>query len=234
MIAMAPPRPSRPTAHPQPAGSQQPRGMAESPAGDAGRALRHSRCKLPADLIAAARAREHVAGVVSAWRLPVDADTLDVLVLLTSELVANAITHGQQGQPRDGGRALPGTGLAGTGLASTRSASTGPASNGSARTAPAGDGVAGAEPITLSIRCRGAELRVEVHDRSCDMPVLPPRDVLVRGRADSETGRGLMLVDALADTWGYYRTPAGKAVYFTLAMRDVPPPGLARRGDGAS
>jgi anti-sigma regulatory factor (Ser/Thr protein kinase) len=205
MIAMAPPRPSRPAAHPQPAGSQQPRATAESPAGDAGRTLRHARFKLPADLVAAARAREHVAAVISAWKLPVDVDELDVVVLLTSELVANAITHGQPGQPRGGSRALAGAGLA--------------------RTGPAGDGAAGSEPIMLSVRCRGAELRVEVHDRSSDMPLLPPQDVLVKARAESETGRGLMLVDALADTWGCYQTPAGKAVYFTLAMRAMPPAG---------
>lgn len=214
MIAMAPPRPSRPAAHPQPAGSQQPRGMAQPPAGDAGGALRHSRCKLPADLVAAARAREHVAAVITAWKLPVDVDELDVVVLLTSELVANAITHGQHGQPRGGSRALNGAGPASTG--------------------PAGGGSAGWEPITLAVRCRGGELRVEVHDRSCDMPVLPPRNVLVEARAESETGRGLMLVDALADTWGFYRTPTGKAVYFTLALRAAPPAGLSRRGDGAS
>jgi hypothetical protein len=33
---------------------------------------------------------------------------------------------------------------------------------------------------------------------------------------DDETGRGLLLVDTLATDWGFYRTPGGKAVYFTL------------------
>jgi hypothetical protein len=28
-----------------------------------------------------------------------------------------------------------------------------------------------------------------------------------------------MLVATLSDEWGYYRTPAGKAVYFTLASQ---------------
>ena len=36
--------------------------------------------------------------------------------------------------------------------------------------------------------------------------------------ADAETGRGLLLVATLSDEWGFYRTPAGKAVYFTLAF----------------
>jgi anti-sigma regulatory factor (Ser/Thr protein kinase) len=202
MIAMAPPRPSRPAAQPQPAGTQQPRATAASAAGDAGGTLRHSRCKLPADLIAAARAREHVSAVISAWELPVDVDVLDVAVLLTSELVANAITHGQQVQSPNGGPAL------------------------------AGDRAAGSEPIMLSVRCNRGELRVEVHDRSSDMPVLPPTDALAQAWAESETGRGLMLVDALADKWGFYRTPAGKAVYFILALHAMPPARLPRRGDG--
>ena len=36
---------------------------------------------------------------------------------------------------------------------------------------------------------------------------------------DAETGRGLMLVNSLSTEWGSYRTPAGKAVYFTLAYQ---------------
>jgi hypothetical protein len=28
-----------------------------------------------------------------------------------------------------------------------------------------------------------------------------------------------MLVTTLSDEWGFYRTPAGKAVYFTLAFQ---------------
>jgi hypothetical protein len=29
-------------------------------------------------------------------------------------------------------------------------------------------------------------------------------------------------VASLSTDWGYHRTPAGKAVYFTLALRDGP------------
>ena len=40
--------------------------------------------------------------------------------------------------------------------------------------------------------------------------------------ADAETGRGLLLVTSLSADWGFYRTPGGKAVYFTLqAQPDV-------------
>ena len=50
-------------------------------------------CRIPlmADLAAAAAARSVVEDAIRAWRVPVDAD---VAVLLTSELVTNAVTHG--------------------------------------------------------------------------------------------------------------------------------------------
>ena|SRR5487761_1459030 len=67
--------------------------------------------------------------------------------------------------------------------------------------------------ITLDIQCSAGQLRVDVHDTSRAMPApgAPP--------ADAETGRGLIIVAALADEWGFYATPAGKAVYFTLALQ---------------
>ncbi len=43
--------------------------------------------------------------------------------------------------------------------------------------------------------------------------------MLVDAAVDEETGRGLMLVTTLSAEWGFYRTPAGKAVYFTLAFQ---------------
>ena len=36
--------------------------------------------------------------------------------------------------------------------------------------------------------------------------------------SDAEAGRGLMLVASMSTDWGFYRTVAGKAVYFTLAF----------------
>ncbi len=66
--------------------------------------------------------------------------------------------------------------------------------------------------ITLAITCSRGELRVDVHDSSYSLPVV------VEAAADAEAGRGLMLVATLSDEWGFYRTPAGKAVYFTLAF----------------
>jgi|ERR1022692_1781157 anti-sigma regulatory factor (Ser/Thr protein kinase) len=68
--------------------------------------------------------------------------------------------------------------------------------------------------VTLVITCGCHQLRVDVHDTSRSAPV--PVDAPV----DAEAGRGLMLVAALSTNWGFHRTPAGKAVYFTLAFSD--------------
>jgi anti-sigma regulatory factor (Ser/Thr protein kinase) len=82
------------------------------------------------------------------------------------------------------------------------------------------------ETIRLVITCDLDQLRVDVHDTSWRMPVQ------LAAAVDAETGRGLMLVDTLSTGWGYYRTPAGKAVYFTLALRDGYP-GAEGRGPSA-
>ena len=68
--------------------------------------------------------------------------------------------------------------------------------------------------VLLAITCSCGQLRVDVHDTSRALPML------VDAPVDAETGRGLMLVTTLSAEWGFYRTPTGKAVYFTLA---VPP-----------
>ena len=77
------------------------------------------------------------------------------------------------------------------------------------------------ETVMLAINCSCGQLRVDVHDTSRSLPVL------VDAPAYAETGRGLMLVATLSSEWGVYRTPAGKAVYFTLAFQ----PELAQGGE---
>ena len=123
---------------------------------------RPRRISLTAGPAAAAEARSQVREAICAWDVPVDPA---VAVVLTSELVTNAITH-----------------------------ETG-------------------ETVMLVITCACGRLRVDVHDTSLSvpMPEVAP--------ADAETGRGLMLVTSLSTDWGYYRTLAGKAVYFTLAFQ---------------
>ena len=123
--------------------------------------LQISRVRLTAGPAAAAEARTHVRAAIFAWDISVDTSAA---VLLTSELVTNAIRHETN------------------------------------------------ETITLAITCSCGDLRVDVHDSSYALPVV------LEAAADAEAGRGLMLVATLADEWGFYRTPAGKAVYVTLAF----------------
>lgn len=69
------------------------------------------------------------------------------------------------------------------------------------------------EHVMLVLTSDGGQLRIDVHDTSTCGPV--------PGQAptESETGRGLMLVESLSADWGFYWTVAGKAVYFTLGAQ---------------
>jgi anti-sigma regulatory factor (Ser/Thr protein kinase) len=118
---------------------------------------------------AAAAARRFVRETLQAWAVAPAAGgpgPVDDAVLLTSELVTNAIRHEVGGT------------------------------------------------VKLIITCAYGRFRVDVHDTSRSVPV--PVDE----PADAETGRGLLLVANLSADWGYYWTPAGKAVYFVLAFED--------------
>ena len=65
--------------------------------------------------------------------------------------------------------------------------------------------------MTLVVRLLRGGVRVEVHDGS---PVAP----VVRNYEDEAmTGRGLALVDELADRWGVERDSGGKSVWFELS-----------------
>jgi anti-sigma regulatory factor (Ser/Thr protein kinase) len=152
--------------------------------------------QLPANAKAAGAARDHVRRCVRAWnamaaatraadtifgqdaavngslydnskrqavRASISDDATDTAILLTSEMVTNALTHGES-------------------------------------------------PVTVAVSWSVEQLRVEVHDRSRYLPAPWPARIAV----DDEAGRGLLLVDTLATDWGFYRTPGGKAVYFTL------------------
>ena len=122
------------------------------------------RVRLVTGPAAPAEARRRVRDAIRSWRVSVD---LDTALLLTSELVTNAVRH-EAGQR--------------------------------------------AQAVVLAITCSRGRLRVDVHDTSRSLPAV------AEVPADAETGRGLLLVETLSDEWGFYRTPAGKAVYFTLAF----------------
>ncbi|MFJ8135980.1 ATP-binding protein [Streptomyces sp. NPDC096013] len=60
-------------------------------------------------------------------------------------------------------------------------------------------------------------VRVEVSDSSCQLPDLHPEF-----DAESENGRGLVLLDAVTDKWGVTRTAGGgKAVWFECSRTAV-------------
>ncbi len=73
-------------------------------------------------------------------------------------------------------------------------------------------------PFTVALGCDGSIVRVEVTDGSSDLPVaqVPP--------ADAVTGRGLLIVDAIAERWGVDVTPTGKTVWFELSCRAATSP----------
>jgi anti-sigma regulatory factor (Ser/Thr protein kinase) len=132
--------------------------------------LHQRHLQLTREPIAAAEARSQVRAVIRDWKVPLDPD---ITILLTSDLMTNAITHG----------------------------------NG--------------ETVTLAVRCSRRQLCVEVYDtsRSPSVPVDEP--------VGTQTRPGLALVAALSTEWGANRTPAGEAVYFTLAFQ----PDLPQVGD---
>ncbi|WP_164495766.1 ATP-binding protein [Streptomyces sp. ADI95-16] len=69
-------------------------------------------------------------------------------------------------------------------------------------------------PSTLTVLWTGTRLRVEVTDTAPELP--SPRGCTHH----AESGRGLMLIAAIATDWGTTPTPTGKAVWFEMA----PPP----------
>jgi hypothetical protein len=131
--------------------------------------LYQRRVRLTRNPAAAAEARGQVRAAIRDWKVPVD---LDIAVVLTSDLVTNAIMHG--------------------------------------------DG----ETLTLALRCSRGRLRIDVYDKARFLPTG------VGEPANTRAASGLVLVAALSTDWGSFRTPAGKAMYFTLAFQpDLPSDG---------
>jgi anti-sigma regulatory factor (Ser/Thr protein kinase) len=70
--------------------------------------------------------------------------------------------------------------------------------------------------IGLAIRLTPASVVLEVWDAS---PLWPVRQ---DGGIASDRGRGLLLVDALADSWGHRAADGGKIVWCELAIPPIP------------
>ncbi|MFF9811229.1 ATP-binding protein [Streptomyces coeruleorubidus] len=75
-------------------------------------------------------------------------------------------------------------------------------------------------PATLAVSVRGTHLRIEVHDPDTRaLPVL--RDL----STESLEGRGMALVDAVADRWGVLLRPDRKVTWCELATKLTAPNG---------
>jgi anti-sigma regulatory factor (Ser/Thr protein kinase) len=119
----------------------------------------------------AGAARRDALRLANAWRVRELADDLELLV---SEVVTNALVHGE---------ATPGT------------------------------------PVQVVYHLNSDRLRVEVRDHGTGMPCLVPMEVSTAG--DSEHGRGLLTVDAIADAWGIDQRVLGKSVWFELRLSEA-------------
>ncbi|MDU0258027.1 ATP-binding protein [Streptomyces sp. PU10] len=77
---------------------------------------------------------------------------------------------------------------------------------------------AGVPEVRLGLALGPARLTLTVADPGDNTPVFNPSD----GSALREHGRGLCIVDALAEEWGWApRPPAGKTVWATLSTRPL-------------
>ncbi|MFG2320114.1 ATP-binding protein [Streptomyces tendae] len=77
---------------------------------------------------------------------------------------------------------------------------------------------AGAPEVRLGLALGPGVLTLTVSDPGDNAPVFNPSD----GSALREHGRGLCIVDALAEEWGWTpRPPAGKTVWATLSTRSL-------------
>ena len=114
---------------------------------------------LPADLHSVRRARQFVHSRCAGLGLARDA--CEDALLLTSELVTNAVLHGRS-------------------------------------------------EVCVEVVAAGRLVRVSVLDENSRHPVPVTQD------HDALDGRGLALVEALADRWGVDDRPMGKAVWFEL------------------
>jgi len=89
----------------------------------------------------------------------------------------------------------------------------------------------GFDEISLTLRLVPGRLVIEVFDSSPKPPVIAAAD------SDSESGRGLMLVEALTKEWGFFFPPVeGKIVYGLIAdpvLADLLP-GVHRAGTGGA
>ena len=67
-------------------------------------------------------------------------------------------------------------------------------------------------PVRLVIALDDRTLRIEAHDENSTTPVIRPMN------SQASSGRGLALIDALAEEWGTRLEPDGKVVWFSIRI----------------
>ncbi|MFJ6214090.1 SpoIIE family protein phosphatase [Streptomyces sp. NPDC092296] len=154
----------------------------------------------PADLVAVSRVRRQLRAALLRWGVPELADTAE---LLASELVTNALVHTDHGAVLAATLVTPAPDAAGPGVPDAVLPD-----------AVLPDAVLPDFPAPLRTAprtpARGTRLRVEVHDRASQRP--QPRTP----GEQASSGRGLLLVQALADDWGVQPRGEGKVTWFEL------------------
>lgn len=133
------------------------------------------------------RARRWARSRLAGSGIGVDEPLAETLILLISELVTNAVVH--TGCPAVLRMRLPDVPDAAEAASSAAGSGSG---------SDSGSGAAGAGPGTV---------RVEVADTSA----CPPRPRHAEG--EETNGRGLELVDGLADRWGWQTEDGGKSIW---------------------
>ncbi|MFF1392253.1 ATP-binding protein [Streptomyces sp. NPDC058287] len=73
-------------------------------------------------------------------------------------------------------------------------------------------------------------VRVEVHDSGDGVPAVPRPDADAAEAADAENGRGLLLVETLADKWGVGERDPGKVVWCELGTARRAPAAMSSSG----
>lgn len=70
-------------------------------------------------------------------------------------------------------------------------------------------------PCDVAVVRAGARIRVEVTDTDASLPSA------VKAGLDDEGGRGLLLVDTMADAWGTRLVPRGKTTWFEVVANPM-------------
>ncbi|MFJ1756640.1 ATP-binding protein [Kitasatospora sp. NPDC088134] len=80
------------------------------------------------------------------------------------------------------------------------------------------------ETMAVAAWCSGPLIHIEVLDQDCHVPELK-RPAELSGPLSEydlqERGRGLFLIDAFSERWGFAVRPPGKAVWFELTDPDL-------------